>query len=204
MKLRNWFRRTKSHNTLTLDGKTLETTQSVTKLWQPEGDVQTLVTENPSYQGLKHRRTVFFVDGTYYVIVDEAVGEATGTVNLNYHLCEGTVNVDAKHNSLTTAYEGASNVKLQCFPERKGTMSEEEGWRSTAYRHRVPRTSVAFNVEKKNADPIRYITVIYPVKDTAAYPQLKAKFKNKTFDEKGVTVEVSVNGKKRLLKAEIN
>lgn len=203
MKLRNWFRRTKSHNTLTLDGKTLETTESVTLLWQPEGEVQTLVTENPSYQNLKHRRTVFFVDGTYYVIVDEAVGEATGTVNLNYHLCEGTVNTDAGHNALTTTYEGASNVKLQCFPELKASMTQEEGWRSTAYRKRVPRTSVAFNAEKKNAKPVRYITVIYPVKDTAAYPELKAKFKNKTFDEQGVKVEVSVNGRKRLLEAVI-
>lgn len=201
MKLRNWFRRTRSHNTLTLDGKTLETTQSVTKLWQPQGDTQILVTENPSYKGLKHRRTVFFVSDTYYVIVDEAVGQATGTVNLNYHLCEGDVNIDARHNALTTAYEGDSNVKLQCFPERKGTMKQEEGWRSTAYRHRVSRTSVSFDVVKKDAKPIRYITVIYPVKDTDQYPELEAKFKNKTFDENGVKVEVSINGKKRQLES---
>lgn len=62
MKLRNWFRRTSSHNTLTLDEKNLQTTQSVTKLWQPEGNEQILVTENPHYEGLKHRRSVFFVD----------------------------------------------------------------------------------------------------------------------------------------------
>ena len=43
MKLRNWFRRTSSHNTLTLDEKNLQTTQSVTKLWQPEGNEQILV-----------------------------------------------------------------------------------------------------------------------------------------------------------------
>lgn len=203
MKLRNWFRRTKSHNTLTLDGKTLETTESVTKLWQPEGKVQVLVTENPSYKNLKHRRTVFFVEGTYYVIVDEAVGDATGTINLNYHLCEGTVNVDAKHNALTTAYEGASNVKLQCFPEKKAVMKQEEGWRSTAYRHRVPRTSVSFDSQKENAKAVRYITVIYPVKDAAQYPKLNAKFKNKGFDEQGVKVEVSINGQKRQLESHI-
>lgn len=85
MKLRNWFRQTRVHNTLTLDGRNFETTQSVTKLWQPEGDTQILVTENPSYKDLRHRRTVFFVDQTYYVIVDEAIGDAKGTVNLNYH-----------------------------------------------------------------------------------------------------------------------
>lgn len=91
MKLRNWFRSTAVHNTLTLDEKDLQTTESVTKLWKPEGDVQILVTENPHYAGLKHRRSVFFVDQSYFVIVDEAVGDAKGTVNLNYNLCEGTV-----------------------------------------------------------------------------------------------------------------
>lgn len=85
MKLRNWFRQTRVHNTLTLDGRNLETTQSVTGLWQPEGKEQILVTENPGYKGLKHRRTVFLVDQAYFVIVDEATGNARGTVNLNYH-----------------------------------------------------------------------------------------------------------------------
>lgn len=203
MKLRNWFRQTNVHNTLTLDGKNLETTQSVTKLWQPDGKEQILVTENPHYKDLKHRRTVFFVDQTYYVIVDEAVGDARGTVNLNYHLCEGKVNVDAKNNTLTSAFEGESNVKLQCFPEKKASVQEHEGWRSIAYRQRVPRTSVSFDAVKNSADPVRYITIIYPVKDTSAYPSLNAKFMNKGFDEKGVKVEVSVNGKKRQLATQL-
>ncbi|WP_373802903.1 heparinase II/III family protein, partial [Bacteroides heparinolyticus] len=69
MKLRNWFRQTCVHNTLTLDEKNLQTTESVTKLWKSEGNEQVLVTENPHYDGLKHRRSVFFVDRTYFVIV---------------------------------------------------------------------------------------------------------------------------------------
>lgn len=67
---------------------------------------------------MKHRRTVFLVDQAYFVIVDEATGNARGTVNLNYHFREGEVNVDAEKNMVTTAYEGPSNVKLQCFPEK--------------------------------------------------------------------------------------
>ena len=60
MRLRNWFRATAVHNTLTLDNRTIEVTESVTKLWQPEGNTQILVTENPGYKDLKHRRSVFF------------------------------------------------------------------------------------------------------------------------------------------------
>lgn len=204
MKLRNWFRQTRVHNTLTLDGRNLETTQSVTGLWQPEGKEQILVTENPGYKGLKHRRTVFLVDQAYFVIVDEATGNARGTVNLNYHFREGEVNVDAEKNMVTTAYEGSSNVKLQCFPEKSASLRAEEGWRSTAYRQRVARTSVAFDTNKDDAEAVRYITVIYPVKDVAAYPVLEAKFLNKSYDEKGVEVEVSVNGTVRRLASRLN
>lgn len=199
MKLRNWFRQTQVHNTLTLNGQNLETTQSVTKLWKPEGHEQILVTENPHYKGLKHRRSVFFVDQSYFVIVDEAVGEAKGTVNLNYQLCEGPVHIDTKDNILTTSYEGLSNMKLQCFSEGKISLRQMEGWRSIAYRQRVPRTSVSFDADKKNSKPIRYITVIYPVKDLVSFPVLKAKFINEKFDEERLKIEVSVNGKKRQL-----
>lgn len=199
MKLRNWFRQTCVHNTLTLDEKNLQTTESVTKLWKSEGNEQVLVTENPHYDGLKHRRSVFFVDRTYFVIVDEAVGDAKGTVNLNYNLCEGAVEVDGKNNMLISSFEGPSNVKLQCFAEKKMTLKEKEGWRSVAYRQRVPRTAVSFNIDKKTSDAVRYITIIYPTNNTMTCPTFKAKFLNKSYDEKGVRVEVSVNGKKRRL-----
>lgn len=199
MKLRNWFRQTSVHNTLTLDGKTIETTQSVTKLWQPKGNEQILVTENPGYKDLKHRRTVFFVDQTYFVLVDEAVGNAQGTINLNYQLSEGDVKIDAKNQILTTSYEGSSNVILQCFAEKKMSLKQKEGWRSIAYRQRVPRTAVSFDVNKENQEAVRYITIIYPVKNKSALPTFKAKFLNKGFEEKGVKIEIKVNGKKRQL-----
>jgi len=42
------------------------------------------------------------------------------------------------------------------------------------------------------------------VKDVAAYPVLEAKFLNKSYDEKGVEVEVSVNGTVRRLASRLN
>lgn len=194
MKWRNWFRSTRVHNTLTLDNKDLETTQSELKLWNGEGNVQTLVTENPSYQDLKHRRSVFYVDQKFYVIVDEAVGAAKGNVDVHYHLCEGKVNLDKKNNALQTAFDGV-NVKLQCFGPKGTSMNEEEGWRSTAYRHKVERTSVAFNVNKQDDKAVRYITVIYPTNGEKA-PKLDASFKNKDFNENGLEIQVKVDNKK--------
>lgn len=197
MKLRNWFRQTSVHNTLTLDNKNLETTESVTKLWKPEGNVQILVTENPSYKDLKHRRSVFFVDQRYFVIVDEAIGNATGNVNLHYQLCDGDVNVDAETFTLSSNFTGDSQMKLQCFTPKKTTMKEEEGWYSVAYRQRTKRTAVSFNTEKREKENVQFITVIYPAKSTKEFPKIKAQIKK--CKSNAMQVAVSINGKKQTL-----
>lgn len=193
-RLRNWFRRTASHNTLTLDGRNLEKRNSITRKWQPEGDVQCLVTENESYEGLTHRRSFFFVDQTYFVIVDEASGDAAGTVNLHYALCDGKVEIDKQHSSLVSAFEGDVQVKLQCFAPEQTEMKEEEGWYSTAYRQRTERTAVSWNTPKQSGSPVRYITVIYPYLRPAEAPVIEARFAD------GNTVEVIIDGKTRMLK----
>lgn len=199
MELRNWFRQTAVHNTLTLDNKTLETTESVTKLWQPEGQTQILVTENPGYKALKHRRSIFFVDNSYFVLVDEAVGTAQGTVNLHYQMPKGKIENDRETNTLMTQFDGESNMKLQCFGPDHLSMKKEEGWVSTEYRKRAKRMNVSFNVNKNSDAAVRYITIIYPLKDKNKAPKLSAKFKNKTFDEKSLEIEVRVDGKKQSL-----
>ena len=197
MKLRNWFRQTAVHNTLTLDNKNLETTESVTKLWKPEGNVQILVTENSSYKELKHRRSVFFVKRKYFVIVDEAIGNATGNINLHYQLCDGDIDIDAKTFSLSSNFAGENQVKLQCFAPKKTTLKEEEGWYSVAYRQRTERTAVSFNTEKKEKENVQFVTVIYPTKSTKGFPKIEAKIKSNSSDT--MEVEVSLNGKKQTL-----
>lgn len=199
MKLRNWFRQTAVHNTLTLDDKNLETTESVTKLWKPDGDVQVLVTENPSYQGLTHRRSVFFVDQKYFVIADEAIGTATGKVNLHFQLCDGKVRVDSKNLSLTSAFEGDSQVKLQCFAPTGTALEKEEGWYSTAYRLRTERTAVSFNADKKKDEATRFITVIYPATDSKDFPEVSARFGKMSQEQGKMTIEVTVDNKIRSL-----
>lgn len=56
----------------------------------------------------------FFVDKKYFVLADEAVGNAKGTINLNYHMCEtpSDVSLVKEENAIYTNYRGNSNVKL--------------------------------------------------------------------------------------------
>lgn len=192
-KQRNWFRQTAVHNTLTLDNRNLETTQSVTRLWKAEGDTRILVTENPGYSGLLHRRSVFFVRGSYFVLVDEAIGPATGTVNLHYQLCDGAVEASREQNRLTTHYDGESNVRLQCFSAHPMEMVEEEGWYSVAYRERIRRPAFSFNVKKNDETPVRYVTVICPRKqadNTTIHASLAEAGDGR------IVVEVEVDGQK--------
>lgn len=200
MKWRNWFRQTRVHNTLTLNDETLETTESVTRLWQPEGKEQILVTENQGYKNLKHRRSVFFVDNTYFVIVDEAVGTAKGMINLHYQMPRGKIANSREDMTFVTEFEPGSNMKLQCFGPEGMSMKKEEGWQSTDYRKKLKRMNVSFNARKSDETPVRYITVIYPVKNTQDAPKISAAFKNKKFNEQSLEVEVKINGKKRILK----
>lgn len=206
MQWRNWFRATAHHNTLTLNDENLETTESETLLWQPEGDVQILVTENASYQDLKHRRSVFFVDGKYFVIVDEAVGSVSGNnnVNLHFQMPRGDVPNSREDMTFYTNFEDGSNFMFRCFGPENMTMKKEAGWLSTAYNKKVQRMNVSFNVKKQDSPSVRYITVIYPKEKAGKEPALDAKFLNREFNEKALKIQVKVGKeKKRILEYEL-
>ena len=202
MEERNWFRRTSVHNTLTLGNKNIETTDSKTLLWQPEGDVQILVTENQSYKELKHRRSIFFVNGSYFVIVDEAVGSAKGSVNLHYQMPRsGKTVIDnvAEEMYFATNFTDGSNFKLECFGPEGLTKKKEEGWQSPSYKKKFKRMNVSFNVKKSSDEPIRYITVIALKENGGNNPKMTAKFLDSTYNENSLKVQVKIGKEKRTL-----
>lgn len=187
---REWFRATAHHNTLTLDGRTLETTDSRTLLWQPEGNVQALVTENQSYKGLKHRRSVFFVDGSYFVIVDEALGDATGKVNLNFQLPEGKEEIDCARNTARSLLDGNSNYQLRCFGPKDMVTEVAGGWVSRQYKEKQPRTHLSFNASKNGRKPVRFVTVIVPEESCAEREEISASLKSCKENSMKLTVKI--------------
>lgn len=144
MRWRRLFRSTAFHNTVTLDGKDLEKTCSRTLLWQPEGKVQKLVTENPSYEGLTHRRTIEFYEGKRIVIKDELYGDATGKVALHLH----------------PGPDALPYFRLKVKGPAGTVSREEQGWVSYHYREKVPRPHLIWEVEKKNHKPVVFTTTI--------------------------------------------
>ncbi|MGN1046573.1 MAG: alginate lyase family protein, partial [Candidatus Cryptobacteroides sp.] len=198
MEWRKWFRASSHHNTLTMNDQDVDKVPSKTLLWQPDGDVQVLVTEHPSYKNLTHRRSIFFVDGKYFVIVDEAIGKMKGWVNLHYQMPRGDVPNSREDMHFHTNFEGESNFYLQCFCDdmEKMQMKKEKGWQSSDYMKKVQRIDASFKQKKETDDPVRFITVIYP-KHQAGEESVTAKFTDKGYDPSSLSVQVKVGKNKK-------
>jgi len=192
MKMRNWFRQTKVHNTLTLNDANLETADTKCLLWKSAGATEILVTENPSYKDLRHRRSAFFVERKFFVVVDEAVGSATGKVGIHFQICEGNVSLDLAGQKAYTNFGDDNNLILKTVAGQKQVMEEEEGWVSYQSKQKSARKAFAFNTEKQTNVAVRYITVILPVKNFKDAPEIKASFDAPSFNEKGLQISVQI------------
>jgi len=161
---RAWHRQTRVHQTLTLDGKTTRIAGRQL-LWQTSPELDVLAVENASYKGLVHRRTVWFVDKPqgFFVLLDEAIGDAQGTLELHFQFAPGEVNIDPERHRATTAFDDA-NVLVWTDPKGPVTMHEEEGWFGWSYGHRKPRK--AFCYRHAASAPATFLTVICPYRGT--------------------------------------
>ena len=157
---RRWHRRTAVHQTLTLEGEDSEVDGRFL-LWQTGSEGDVLTVENPSYEGLVHRRTVWFVDHTFFVLLDEAIGDATGALDLHFQFAPGDWVKDAEHASARTQFEDA-NVLVRSIPTHSLDLKEEEGWYGWTYGKRVPRP--AFRFRHSEQAPASFLTLVVPYK----------------------------------------
>ncbi|MCA9450280.1 MAG: heparinase II/III-family protein, partial [Candidatus Omnitrophica bacterium] len=157
---RRWHRRTAAHQTLTLDGENAEVDGKLL-LWQTGSEGDVLTVENPSYDGLVHRRTVWFVDHTFFVLLDEAIGDATGELDLHFQFAPGEWSKDPERDTAYTRYEDA-NVLVRSIPTHSLVLEEEEGWHAWTYGKRVPRP--AFRFRHSEQAPASFLTLVVPYK----------------------------------------
>ncbi len=194
-KQRAWFKQTRVHNTLTLNRENMSQCDSKNLIWdRTTHRIERLVYENPSYEGLTHRRSVFFVDQSFFILVDEAIGEAEGKVAIHYNLCEGDFKLDNSKHRINSEFEDDNNLVLQVFSPSSMAVLKEEGWVSYAYRQKAARDSFAFELEKKDKSTVRFISVILPTTKPEHLPKIKASFIRTQADE--LQVQVQINKKK--------
>jgi heparan-sulfate lyase len=190
LEARAWHRQTSVHQTLTLDSEdTAEEGRHL--LWHSGETSDVLVVENPSYENLTHRRTLWFVDRTFFVILDEAIGDAPGQLDLHFQFAPGEIVLDSQKGRVHTQFEDA-NVVVTCGCDSACSMVEEEGWFGWAYGHRAPRK--AFRFELKDQAPAYALTCVVPYKGTDA-PDVTAKAAHFEVGGDRVEAEVSAFGK---------
>ncbi len=160
---RAWFRQTKVHQTLTLNGKNSQYAPKLL-LWEPGDDLDILVVENQSYKDLAHRRSIFFVDKKYFVVVDQAFGKATGDVDIHFQLAPGGDAIfNRVENSVHSDFKKGWNVFVQTKPQQGLKLQEEEGQVSFEYTKKEPRPAFCYRVKKdtENTD-IHFVTLVVP------------------------------------------
>jgi heparan-sulfate lyase len=169
---REWFRQTKVHQTLTLNGKNSAYAPRQL-LWQPGDRLDILVVENSSYPQLTHRRAVFFVDKKYFIIVDEAIGPGSGDVDVHFQLGPGDAVFDSTHHLVRSNFADGWNVLVQSIDQGGLELQEEEGWVSFVYTKKERRPAFRYRMKKKANERLRFITVVAPYEGSTP-PKIEA------------------------------
>jgi heparan-sulfate lyase len=189
---RRWFRQTKVHQTLTLNGQNSKYAPKLL-LWQPGTETDILVVENQSYENLKHRRSLFFVEKKYFVIVDEAIGNATGDIDIHFQLApgEGAAIFNRGNLSVSSDFKNGWNVQVQTNPQSGLELLEEEGWVSFLYTKKEPRPAFCYRVKKnQNQDKIQFISLVVPFEKEAP----KIQVNDFSVQSGRVNLEITENG----------
>ncbi len=162
---RNWFRQTKVHQTLTLNGRNSAYDPKLL-LWRPGEELDLLVVENGSYDSLIHRRAVFFIDKKYFVLVDEAYGEAAGNIDLHFQMAPGSAIFNHKDLAVVSDFRSGWNVLVKTEPIEGLVLEEEEGQVSFVYTKKMKRPAFRYRVSKGHQEHgLRFVTLVYPYLD---------------------------------------
>lgn len=231
---RNAYRATDMHNTITKEGFNLIEKRAGKYLKsETASDYELVVTENESYSDLTHRRAIFFVEGKFFVVVDEAYGENAGKVNLNFNLWGGKGDapgspVNGNGDTVIDIYEGSTyggahsifddgnNLLLRTFSETSDDFYLDSNTRyfSNKQNERTRRYWYEASVTKKADKAARFVTVILPFGDADDFEDqsVSALFIDNPNPENagtfhgndGAAVKVTVNGKDYSLAYNLN
>lgn len=217
---RRTYASTEMHNVVTKARKSYEKREGKMLLAENTTGYEVLVTENPAYSDLTIRRAIFFVDNSYYVIVDEAYGDCADTqLNLNFKLWGGknasdsgkdcTVIDELSGNSVCahSTFDDNNNLMIKSFSETTDNIGLESGtgYFSNEIDTKVQRWWLRLNVNKQAGKAVRFISVLYPYKGAFESQKISARFTDNsaetagTFHQEGVSLKVTVNGKEQTL-----
>lgn len=200
---RAWFRQTSVHQTLTLNGDNSAYAPKLL-LWKPGDDLDVLVVENASYEQLTHRRAVFFVDKKFFIIVDEAIGEGEGEIDLHFQLAPGKAVFDKENLSVKTDFEKGWNIMIKTLDQKSIQLEEEEGQVSFVYTKKESRPAFRYRVDKEKTEKgVRFITIVAPFEE--AEPNINVKIvRQSPIGGSRLALKINTDGFSRRIKYDLN
>ncbi|MBF4483389.1 heparin-sulfate lyase HepC [Flavobacterium sp. CSZ] len=203
-KMRNWFRQTKVHSTLTLNNENMIITKARQNQWKTSKNLDIVTYTNPSYNDLDHQRSVLFIDQKYFLIIDKAIGKATGNLGIHFQLKEDSKPVfDKANNKVYTTYADGNNLLIQSLNSDKVVLNKEEGKISYSYAKETPRPAFVFEKPKKDTATQSFISIVYPYDGNKA-PEITIQPNSDNDFEKGnISLSLIIDGKKSDVKANL-
>jgi heparan-sulfate lyase len=200
MKQRNWYRQTRIHSTLTLDNQNMVITKARQDKWETGKNLDILTFSNPSYAELEHQRSVLFINQKYFLIIDKAIGKATGNLGVHWQLKEDSKAVfDQAGKRVYTSYADGNNLLIQSLNSDKITLTEEEGKVSYVYNQELKRPAFAFEKSKNDDKTQVFVSIIYPY-DGNKTPKISIKANSANDFEKGnIDLDIIADGKSQHL-----
>jgi heparan-sulfate lyase len=212
---RNWYRQTRVHSTLTLDNQNVVITKAHQEKWETapaqsssaqikELGFDILTYTNPSYSDLNHRRSVLFINQKYFLVIDQAIGKATGKLGTHFQLKEDSKPVfDKTGNKVYTTYADGNNLLIQNFNTDQVALAEEDGKVSYNYQKEIVRPAFAFEKQKKDQKAQSFISIVYPYHG-AKTPKISIKENTgNNYSTGALNLTINVDGKKQEIKTRL-
>jgi hypothetical protein len=172
--MRDWFRSTKAHNSLTLDGESSSVSNgpfswqsvavSTVKEWISRSRFDYVAGEHNGFlrlpQPTVHQRSVLFLKHDYWIIRDLVLSEREHRADLWFHFeHQAKPLIEALENETVVLAEHhtTAGLDIATFGE-KGNWRREDGWVSHCYGEREPARVYAFSaLVNSHADLITFL-----------------------------------------------
>ncbi len=158
---RDYFKATSAHNTVTVDGRNQSTTARGYATGEEGAGFAYIEGHHEGYAqgaaGVRHDRSIIFVDGAYWLVADLLTGSGSHTYELKYRLdtiYRSRIQIDNATGAVTTRDFGLYTAHARA--EARVDMS----WISTEYGERSAAPVVTF--EQSGSTPAAFETAIVP------------------------------------------
>jgi uncharacterized heparinase superfamily protein len=189
---RNYFRGTRSHNTVVVDGKdqsvligkdkVYRTAKTKLHRWITSDLFDLVDASHDGYERLSdpvnHRRLIFFVKPEYWVIVDYLSGNGRHDFDVFFHLMPGiTVNFDKNNRAFEAVHSSGVCLAILPIPDCswepsiiQGQTNPIQGWVSLFSGEKVQAPTICYH--QSTTTPALFAAILYPYR-SADYPRPK-------------------------------